>query len=743
MPKSKSKQPSSDKNFILIAFVVLKYILILIGSLPINFFYLTKSLLFSLKVPRFKKFNLKLRAKPTAKRGRPKVRKLTIRLRFGAGMFLSVLGVAAYTIITLKTAYELPSPGKLTQYQTPLTTEFYDRNGKLLYRLYEGRNRSLINLEDVPLSLVQATIAIEDKNFYHHFGFDPIGITRATWHNFQNSDESLQGASTITQQLIKNTILNSERTYSRKIKEIVLSVWTEAIYSKQDILKMYFNESPYGGPFWGVEAASQGYFNKSAADLTLAESAYLAGLPASPTQYSPHGTKPELGKARQLQVLRRMREDGYISADQEREAGDQELQIQPQQNNIKAAHFVMYVKDLLSKKYGPRVVSQGGLKIYTSLDYALQEKTEDIVSTEIDSLAYLNVKNGAALVTDPQTGQILAMVGSRDYHYPGFGNYNSTITLRQPGSSIKPLTYAAAFEKGLSPGNTVLDAPITFKDPWGLSYTPVNYDGKFHGPITVRTALGSSYNIPAVETLSKVGIDDMIAVAKKLGITTFNDRNRYGLSITLGAAEVRMTDLVTAYGTFSQNGIRRTLTPILKVTDSSGNVLEEYENDSKQVMKPEVAYLITSVLSDNNARAPAFGSNSLLNIPGFDVAVKTGTSDNKRDNWTIGYTPDYVVGVWVGNPDNTKMDPQLSSGVTGAAPIWNKIMHTLLDGHINIAFEKPNGIVNVAVEGRRDIAIADYVKKQSQIRADIRSGKAKYDRSAFNIFAATYSAIQE
>lgn len=715
--------PKSKFYFTLVA---LKFILILIGSLPIKIFLS----LGSIRLPKLKLIKFKL------KRGRPRIR----RIRWGM-VFLALVFLLSYTLFTLRAAYELPTPGKLTQLDRPLTTEFYDRNGKLLYRLYEGRNRTLVNIADLPAPLIQATIAIEDKNFYHHFGFDPIGITRAAWHNFQD-DQNLQGASTITQQLIKNTILNSQRTYGRKIKEIILATWTEFLYSKQDILQMYFNESPYGGPFWGVESASQGYFGKSAKDLTLAESAYLAGLPASPTQYSPYGTKPGLGKTRQLEVLRRMREDGYITKDQETEAADQELVIQPQYNGIKAPHFVMYVKDLLSQKYGPRVVSQGGLKIYTSLDYPLQQKIEDIVSSEIDALVNLNVKNGAALVSDPQTGQILAMVGSRDYHYPGFGNYNSTITLRQPGSSIKPLTYAAAFEKGLSPGNTILDGSITFKDPWGSSYTPVNYDGKFHGSVTVRVALGSSYNIPAVETLNKVGIDNMITLAKRLGITTFNDRSRYGLSITLGGAEVKMTDMLTAYGAFSQNGIKKNLTPILKVTDSSGNTLEEYEDDPKQVIKPEVAYLITNILMDNQARTPAFGSNSLLNIPGFEVAVKTGTSDDKRDNWTIGYTPNYAVGVWVGNPDNTKMDPQLSSGVTGAAPIWNKIMHVLLDGHPNIAFEKPSGIVEVAVEGRKDIAIADFVQKQSQIRADIKAGKIKYDRNNFNVFAATYSAIQ-
>lgn len=345
------------------------------------------------------------------------------------------------------------------------------------------------------------------------------------------------------------------------------------------------------------------------------------------------------------------------------------------------------------------------------------------------------------MVTDPKTGQILAMVGSRDYHYPDFGNYNATLTLRQPGSSIKPVTYASAFEKGLSPGNTIMDTPINFRDEWGNSYAPVNYDGAFHGAVSVRQALGSSYNIPAVKILEKIGVDEMIQMAKRLGITTFNQRDHYGLSITLGAAEVKMIDMMGVYGTFSQNGVKHSLTPVLKVIDPSGNILDEYEDDAKQIMKPEVAYLITDVLADNRARTPAFGPNSLLYFKEHPMAVKTGTTDNKRDNWTFGYTPNYVVGVWVGNNDNSTMDPRLASGITGAAPIWNKIMTSLVDGHLPVAFTRPPGVVDVSVDGRRDLAISEFVEKQAQIQADIRSGKARLNRNSFNIFSATYSAL--
>src|SRR3989344_2465196 len=586
-------------------------------------------------------------------------------------VLISLTLVYFYTIFILSAAYQLPSPDRLNSSRTPLTTEIYDRKGQLLYRLYEGRNRTLVSLEELPPYLIAATIAIEDKNFYKHGGVDFVAMARALYNNLIHQDK-LEGASTITQQLIKNNLLTPEKTYSRKIKEIILALWAEQIYSKNQILKMYLNEAPYGGPTWGIGSAAQVYFGKIPQDLTLAQSTFLAGLPASPTELSPYGTRPELGKIRQKEVLKRMVEEKYITPKQAEEAEGEVLTFRPPQNEILAPHFVFYVKDLLSQKYGPAVVSQGGLKIYTSLDLDLQKEVEKIISSEISSLSSLNVQNGAAMVTDGKTGQILSMVGSRDYHYPGFGNFNVTLSLRQPGSSIKVVTYAAAFKAGYSPGNTILDTPISFKDPWGKSYTPVNYDGTFRGPVSIRQALGSSLNIPAVKMLYTIGLDSMIQTAKDMGITTFNKPQNYGLSITLGGADIRMIDMMTVYGTLSNVGQLQRVTPILKVTDSTGEVLEEYKSDTKTAIKPGIAYLVTSILTDNNARSLAFGPNSLLNL-GPAVAVKTGTSDNKRDNWTFGYTSDFVVGVWVGNNDNSPMNPTLTSGVTGAAPIWRKI----------------------------------------------------------------------
>ncbi len=651
-------------------------------------------------------------------------KKIPNRVKFGVLTAVVIGLLLSYTVVTIQTVAILPSPTKLTSTDHPLTTEIYDRNGTLLYRIYEGRNRSLVNLNQVSPNLINATIAIEDKNFYKHVGVDFLAIIRAARNNVNN--DSTQGASTLTQQLIKNTLLTPEKTYTRKVKEVVLALWTEKIYSKQEILQMYLNESPYGGPHWGVEAASLAYFGKSAKDLSLSESAYLAGLPASPTEYSPYGTHPELAKVRQKLVLEKMAEQGYITYSEAQEAFVEPLNIKPNQNNIKAPHFVMYVRDYLSKKYGDRVVSQGGLRVKTTIDLGLQQEVETIVKDEVEKLTPLDVKNGAAMVTDAKTGQILAMVGSKDYYDPEVGNYNVTLSLRQPGSSIKPVTFATGFKQGFSPGNTILDIPTNFN-----GYKPVNYDGKFHGPVSIRTALGSSYNIPAVKMLAEVGVENMIQTAQELGITTFTDPARYGLSLTLGGGEVKMIDMMNVYGVFAQNGKENPVTPILEVTDSNQNVLEEYTTSDEQVLQEEVAYLINSILSDNNARTPAFGPQSLLNIPGYEVAVKTGTSDIKRDNWTFGYTPKYVVGVWVGNNDNRPMNPQLTSGVTGAAPIWNKIMKGLLAKTEPEKFQRPAGIIEARVDGRRDIAAAGILPK-ALVRATNSNDKTVF----FDTFSA-------
>lgn len=742
MPKGPRKKTSFKLSPLSIILFLIKFVLIKIGNAPIWVLRTTLDIcttvgghLSKMRLPTFHFSLFTLHSlRQSRKRGRPKKFRLPGRYKIALGVGIFLAFVFSYTIFLLTAAYQLPSPTKLISPNQPVTTEFYDRNNTLLYRLYEGKNRTLVNLSDIPKVLIQATISTEDRNFYHHIGIDPTAIARALYHNFKTGGQ--EGASTITQQLIKNSLLNPEKTYGRKFREIILALWVERVYPKDQILQMYFNEAPYGGSLVGIAAASQTYFGKPPPELNLAESAFLSGLPVSPTQFSPYGNRPDLAKLRQKQVLERMVQEKYITQAEADKAFAENLKLQPPVNNILAPHFVMFVRDLLSEKYGPRVVSQGGLKIYTTLDLNLQETVEKIVKEEVDKLQPLNVQNGAAMVTDTN-GQILAMVGSKDYHEPKFGNFNVTTALRQPGSSIKVVTYTAAFKKGFGPGNTILDTPVRFND--GIqTYSPVNYDGRFHGPVSIRVALGSSYNIPAVKMLAEVGMDEMIKTAKDLGITTFEDSGRYGLSLTLGGGEVKMIDMMSVYGALANLGVKKYPTPFLKVTDSNGNILEEYKQSfssnkdtGKQVLDSGVAYLITDILKDNKARTPAFGPISLLNIPGFETAVKTGTSDNKRDNWTFGFTPKYVVGTWVGNPNNSPMSQTLASGVTGAAPIWNKIMHALLDGTKPQGFERPSSVTESLVDGRKDLSLTGVLPK-SLVRMQKKEDKM--------IFSDTFSS---
>lgn len=625
-------------------------------------------------------------------------------------VILLVVAFIAYSQVIIKLAAQIPSPTQLTTTQRPLTTEIYDRNGKLLYQIYEGRNRKLVKLEDLPQDLINATVAIEDKHFFTHPGVDLLGIIRAFRTNLKEG--KLEGASTITQQLIKNIMLTPEKTYQRKIKEALLAFWAERIYSKQEILQMYFNEAPYGGPAWGIETASETYFGKSAKNLNLTEIAFLAGLPASPTEFSPYGTHPEKGLKRQAEVLRRMMEDGYITQAQAQQALEKKPVFKPPRQEIKAPHFVMYVRSILASRFGERTVSQGGLKVVTSLDLEVQQMAESVVADQVSKLSLLKVGNGAAMVTKAQTGEILAMVGSKDYFNPKEGNFNVTLALRQPGSSIKPVTYATAFKQGFTPATIIWDTPTTFPNPWGKAYSPVNYDSRFHGPVTIRTALGSSYNVPAVKILNTIGLPQMLQTAKEMGITTLDKHESYGLSLTLGGGAVTMLDMMSVYGTLASGGLNHQPQAILKVTDSFGNVLENYQQTGgNRSLTEEVAYLINHILADNNARTPAFGPNSLLIIPGKTVAVKTGTSDDKKDNWALGYTPELVVGAWVGNNNNSPMDPRLTSGITGATPIWHDIMKNLISQRPDLAFKRPKGIIEVTVNGRKDLAISDQTPK--------------------------------
>ena len=442
-------------------------------------------------------------------------------------------------------------------------------------------------------------------------------------------------------------------------------------------------------PIWAEQ-----YFGKNVGDLTLAQSALLAGLPAAPSFYSPFGQNPQRAIDRQKQVLRRMLEEHYISQEEADHAASEELHFQSTASDIKAPHFVMYVREYLAETYGEAAVAQGGFKVTTTLDLDLQEEAQKIVADNIEKIKNLRVSNGAALVTKPKTGEILAMVGSRDFFDTSIdGNVNVTVAARQPGSAIKPINYATALERHLiTPATVIMDIPTTFLTV-PKPYKPVNYDGKFHGPVQARYALGNSYNIPAVKVLALNGVVEMIKMARAMGISTFVDESRYGLSLTLGGGEVKMTEAAVAFGVFANEGVRIDLTAILKVEDSRGKVLAEFKQKTgRRVLSSETSFLISSILSDNSARTAAFGPSSSLVIKGKTVAVKTGTTDDKRDNWTIGYTPKYLVATWVGNNDNTPMHPSLASGITGAAPIWNSIMTEVLADKVNEAFKVPSGV---------------------------------------------------
>ena len=609
-------------------------------------------------------------------------------------LFFIFIPFQAYSWLTA-----LPHPKILSLGTASVATKIYDRSGFLLYEVYLDENRTPISLDQIPDHLKQATLAIEDSQFYSHSGFSAKGILRAL--KKIAFDNKIEGGSTITQQLIRSALLTPERTLKRKTKEIILAFWAERIYSKDEILEMYFNQVPYGGSAWGIEAASQIYFGKNTSQLSLAEASLLAGLPAAPSDFSPFGTFPEKAKNRQFDVLRRMVEEKFISQKQAEETRNENLSFLPQRIPIHAPHFVMYIKDLLVKKYGHRLVEQGGLRVVTSLDLPLQEEIEAIVKNEVLKLSSLRVGNGSVVVTNPKTGEILAMVGSKEYfNIEEEGNVNITLSLQQPGSSIKVVTYASALQNGFTAASILDDSPVVYKIPGQPSYAPVNYDGKFHGKVPLRYALGNSYNIPAVKTLAQVGIEQMIEQGKRMGIESWEDKSRFGLSLTLGGGEVTMLDMAKVYGSLANQGIKQKLKPILEITDYEGRVLEKNaDKNGVKALSKETAFIISDILSDDQARTTAFGPNSLLNIPEKKVAVKTGTSNDLRDNWAIGYTPSYVVVAWVGNNDNSPMS-RIASGITGATPIWHETMKFLLEGKENEEFSVPDGIIKIFCRGK-------------------------------------------
>ncbi|MBQ6436012.1 PBP1A family penicillin-binding protein [bacterium] len=620
-----------------------------------------------------------------------------------------ILGLIAAGIIIAKVyplLQNLPSPDELVNgnERFNVATQIYDRNGVKLYDLYDDERRVPIKIADLPPYVAQASIAIEDKKFYSHHGFDPISIIRAFIVN-KVRGEYAQGGSTITQQLIKKAFLSGEKSYDRKIKEIALAIITETRYSKDQILEMYLNYISYGGTAVGIGSAAETYFGKSATELTLAEASLLAGLPQAPSRYSPFQSDSSAAKNRQKEVLKNMVEMGYITQAQADEAAAEELIYTTKRTSIQAPHFVFYVKDLLIEQFGEEKVMRGGLRVTTTLDLTTQETAEATLAAELATLEKLDVGNGAAMITKPNTGEILAMVGSKDYYdIEHDGQFNVTTALRQPGSSIKPLVYATAFEqKALNPSSVLLDVPTCFQNIGQPNYCPKNYSGGFNGPTTVRQALGSSLNIPAVKALRIIGLESFIYQAQKMGITTWEDAKNYGWSLSLGGGEVKMTDMATAFGSLANMGVKMPQLAILKVEDYQGKVLYQadlqerkkiladmqanpeisYEdlsdgNTIERVLNNAPAYLITDIMRDDRARWLGFGSRSQLVIKDKDVAVKTGTTNDVRDNWTVGFTPEILTIVWVGNTDSSVMNNRLVSGVTGAAPIWHDIMTWLL-----------------------------------------------------------------
>lgn len=606
-------------------------------------------------------------------------------LKFFSTLF--ILGIIAIIIFVSVVSRNIPNPNQLIDREIAQSTTIYDRNGEhILYEFHGEEKRTLVKLEDVPAYVGQATIAIEDKNFYKHKGFSVWAMFRTLVTNILYNQKA--GGSTLTQQFVKNALLTSEKKFSRKVKEIIIAQKIEKKFNKDEILQMYLNEIPYGSNTYGIEAASQKYFGKSAKDISLAESAVLAALPQAPSRYSPYGPNKDLLLGRQQYILNLMEEQGYISVEERDRAKAEEVKFKGPETNIIAPHFVMYIKEILSEKYGEKEIEQGGFKIYTTLDFEKQKIAEEAVKkqAEINASKY-NANNAALVAIDPKTGQILAMLGSKDYFNQDIdGQVNVSVRLRQPGSSLKPFVYAAMFKKGYTPDTILYDVITNFST--GTPYEPRNYNGQEYGPISARKALAGSLNTPAVKALYLAGINNVSALAKEAGYTTLDNPEQYGLSLVLGGADVKMIEHVNAYSIFAREGEVNSIASILKIEDKNGKVIEEWQAKKRNVFDANISRMINSILSDNSARSFIFGEKNNLTIPGRTVAVKTGTTNDFKDAWTIGYTPSIISGVWVGNNDSSKMNSGADGSVV-AAPIWNEFMRKVLEGTPNETFKEP------------------------------------------------------
>jgi 1A family penicillin-binding protein len=602
---------------------------------------------------------------------------------------LSMIVVAALFVIFLYTYYTSVSPLALVNRSVTETSIIYDSTGEHeLYKMHGEENRKIIPHDEIPQYLRLATIAAEDDNFYNHKGIDPFGILRAAQKNFV-AGGAAQGGSTITQQLVRNTFLSREKTIKRKFTEIVLAIKMERYYTKDEILDFYLNEVPYGSNAYGAQAAAEVYFGKDAKDLTLDEAAMLASLPKATTYYSPYGNNTEKLQARQKSIINRIGELGLVDEEEVKEAleTDTLAKLIEFREEIDAPHFVFYVREQLEQMYGDNVLRRGGLKIYTTLDYEMQKRAEEDVSAYAEKLPSFGASNAALVAIQPATGDVKAMVGSIDYFdKENDGEVNVALRLRQPGSSFKPIVYAAGFDKGYQPETLLYDVPTNFgKDGSGKAYIPQNYDGQNHGLVSVRKAIQGSLNVPAVKMLYLTGIDNAIDFAELLGFTTLGERNRFGLSLVLGGAEVKLLEHVGAFSVFANDGVRAPVHGINRIVDSTGKEIGS-PPVSERVISEQVARKINNILSDNKARTYVFGPNAPVYIPGKKVAAKTGTTQDYRDALTLGYTPELAVGVWVGNNDGKLMRPG-SIGSKVAAPLWNTFMSRELESLPDTQFE--------------------------------------------------------
>ncbi len=608
-----------------------------------------------------------------------------------ASVALVFLGLSLFWLSNLS----LPTLQGVVSRRIEQSTKIYDRTGEvLLYDVSKNSRRTSVALSEISPYIQRGTIAIEDKAFYTHKGIRISSFMRAVIANLTSFGFS-QGGSTITQQVVKNVLLSSDKTITRKLKEIVLSLKLERAISKDEILTLYFNEIPYGGSIYGVEEAAQSFFGKNASDVTLAEAAYISAIPQAPTYYSPHGENRDKLDDRKNLVLAEMKESGFIIEEEYQKALSEDVKFQTKQTaGIRAPHFVFYVTDYLQRKYGEDVLESGGLRVVTTLDAEIQERGEEIARDyALENEKTFNAENAAFVVIDPRSGQILAMIGSRDYFDNRIqGNFNVATSKRQPGSTFKPFVYAEAFIKGYTPETMLFDvrtqfasacAPDNYTSENGC-YSPVDYDGKFRGPVSMRESLAQSINITSVKTLYLAGLEDSLTLARNMGVSSLGDASQYGLTLVLGGGEVSPLEMTGAYGVFASGGVRNNPTPIIEVRDGRGSVLEKYEEKTRRVIPQEVASLISDILSDNVARAPAFGETSALHFSDRDVAVKTGTTNDYRDAWIIGYTPSVVLGAWAGNNDNTPMEKKVAGFIV--APMWRAYMDFILSRLPNESF---------------------------------------------------------